>query len=203
MFEARRESVLRYALESFVDSKPVDNKSVDAGVILREDGSKGHCNLRGNADDDAFRTGVEAALKARLPVTPGYWSAAADASVYWLGPNEWLLLVAAGREADVQRNLRHTLSGHFSIVDISGGQTLINLSGDAVDFVLKKSCTYDFHPLSFGQGRCVQTTFAKATALVARKKDGSYDLVIRRSLADYLFRWIANAAAEYGFSVER
>ena len=198
MFEARRESVLQYALADFVDNKPAD-----AGVIVREHGLKGHLNLRGNPDDEAFRTGVEAALKARLPVQPGYWSAAPDASVYWLGPNEWLVIVAAGCEADVQRNLRQTLHGHFSIVDVSGGQTLINLSGDEVDFVLKKSSAYDFHPLSFGQGRCVQTTFAKTTALVARKKDGSYDLVIRRSFADYFFRWIADAAVEYGFSVER
>ncbi len=198
MFEARRESVLQYALAGYVDKK-----AVDAGVILREDALKGHLNLRGNPDDEDFRTGVESALKARLPLKPGYWSAAADASVYWLGPNEWLVLVAADSEADVQNNLRQTLHGHFSIVDVSGGQTLINLSGDAVDIVLKKSSTFDFHPLSFGQGRCVQTTFAKATALVARKKDGSYDLVIRRSFADYLFRWITAAAVEHGLSVER
>ena len=198
MFEARREAVLHYAL---ADS--AGNKSADAGVIVREDALKGHLNLRGNPDDAAFRTGVEAVLKARLPIEPGYWSAAADANVYWLGPDEWLVLVAAGTETDVQHKLRQTLHGHFSIVDVSGGQTLLNLRGDAIDLVLKKSSTYDFHPLNFGQGRCVQTTFAKATALIARKKDGSFDLVIRRSFADYLCRWIANAAAEYGFTVER
>ncbi len=198
MFEARRESVLQYALAEYVDKK-----SIDPGVIFREYAAKGHLNLRGNPDDEAFRVGVEATLKARLPTEPGYWSAAGNTSVYWLGPNEWLVLVAADREADVQRNLRQTLSGHFSIVNVSGGQTLLNLSGDAVEFVLKKSSSYDFHPLNFAQGRCVQTTFAKATALVARKKDGSFDLVIRRSFADYLCRWIANAAVEYGFSIEQ
>lgn len=198
MFEARREAVLQYALADCSDKA-----SVDAGVIVREDARKGHLNLRGNPDDEDFRTGVESVLKARLPLKPGYWSAAADANVYWLGPNEWLVLVATESETEVQHNLRQRLRGHFAVVDISGGQTLINLSGDDAASVLQKSSAYDFHPLHFGQGRCVQTNFAKATALVARKKDGSYDLVIRRSFADYLFRWIVAASTEYGFSVER
>ncbi len=197
MFEARRETVLQYALADLVDKKPAD-----AGVILREDAFIGHLNLRGNPDDAAFRAGVEATLKAHLPVKPGYWSAAVGASVYWLGPNEWLVLVAADAAADVQHNLRQTLAGHFSVVDVSGGQTIINLSGDDAGLLLKKSSTYDFHPLSFAQGRCVQTTFAKAMALIASRKDGSYDLVIRRSFADYVVQWIAIAAAEYGFAVE-
>lgn len=198
MSEARRESVLHYALRDFADNSPTD-----PGVVLREDGFKGHLHLRGDPDNEMFSKGVEEVLKARLPVEPGYWSSAAAASVYWLGPNEWLVIVPAGAEADVENRLRQTLHGHFSIVDVSGGQTLINLSGDHVEAVLKKSSVYDFHPSHFGQGRCVQTTFAKATALVSKKKDGSFDLVIRRSFADYLFRWIADAAAEYGFAVER
>ena len=58
-------------------------------------------------------------------------------------------------------------------------------------------------PRYFSPGRCAQTVFAKAGALVAAKADGSFDLVFRRSYADYLARWIAEAAAEYGYSVRR
>ena len=45
--------------------------------------------------------------------------------------------------------------------------------------------------------------FAKASALVAANPDGSFDLVIRGSYADYLARWITDAAEEYGYSVRR
>lgn len=197
MSEARRESALHYSLKNFAEKNPVD-----PGVALREDGFKGHLNLRGNPNDEVFRKGLEEVLQARLPVEPGYWASGANVSVYWLGPNEWLVIVPAGTEAHVENRLRQRLHDHFSIVDVSGGQTLINLRGDDVDAVLKKSSVYDFHPSHFSQGHCVQTTFAKATALVSKKKDGSFDLVVRRSFADYLFRWIADAAAEYGFVIE-
>lgn len=206
MSEAYRESAMHYVRGSASGDQladVVEESAVDAGVVLREEPLRGHLNLRGDPDDEVFRKSVEEVLKVRLPVEPGCWVPAIDVSVYWLGPNEWLVIVPAGTEADVENQLRQTLHGHFSIVDVSGGQTLINLSGDDVVSVLKKSSVYDFHASHFGQGRCVQTTFAKATALVGKKKDGSFDLVIRRSFTDYLFRWIEDAAREYGLAVER
>ena len=118
-----------------------------------------------------------------------------------LSPDEWLLIVASGREAELERQLRQTLPGHISVVDISGGQTRLNLSGEGVATLLKKSSHYDFHSSNFGPGRCVQTTFAKATALVCRREDGSIDLVMRRSFADYLARWLLDAAAEFGSQI--
>lgn len=175
----------------------------DCGVRLREAALQGHLSLRGNPDNELFLKGVEEVLGVKLPTEPSATAVAGQTRVYWLGPTEWLVIVEGGTEADVEARLRQTLHGHFSVVDISGGQTLINLSGGEVEGVLKKSSGYDFHPSRFGPGRCVQTTFAKATALVSKKADGSFDLVVRRSFADYLFRWIADAAAEYGFAVER
>ncbi len=88
-------------------------------------------------------------------------------------------------------------------MDLSGGQTLVQLSGEAVQMVLKKSSGYDFSVDHFPVGRCVQTTFAKATALVSRTGDDAFDLVIRRSFSDYLFRWIMDAADEYGIEVKK
>ena len=40
---------------------------------------------------------------------------------------------------------------------------------------------YDFHPGNFLPGRCARTVFAKATALVAAKQRGAFDIVFRRS----------------------
>ncbi len=178
-------------------------QNANCGVLLREAALLGHLTLRGNPDNELFLKGVEEVLGVKLPTEPCSSEAAGQTCVYWLGPTEWLVIVEGGTEADVEARLRQTLHGHFAVVDVSGGQTLINLSGEGVEGVLKKSSGYDFHPGHFGPGRCVQTTFAKATALVSKKTDGSFDLVVRRSFADYLFSWIADAAAEYGFAVEQ
>ena len=45
--------------------------------------------------------------------------------------------------------------------------------------------------------------FSRAGALVAANPDGSFDLVFHRSYADYLARWIADAAEEYGYAASR
>ncbi|MFT6287282.1 MAG: sarcosine oxidase subunit gamma [Halieaceae bacterium] len=174
----------------------------DVGVIIREEAFKGQLNLRGDPDSEIFRSGVAEALGVELPVVPGTFNTNGDTRVYWLGPTEWLMTVTGGLETEVQGRLRQTLSGHFAVVDVSGGQTIINLSGEAVHMVLKKSSVYDFHSSHFQVGRCAQTTFAKATALISKTGDNAFTLVIRRSFADYIFRWIIDAADEYGVEVK-
>ena len=167
--------------------------SEDPGVVLRVPSPRGCLNLRGDPGEVAFR-GVE------LPVEPCTWHHAGETAVYWLGPDEWLIVVPAGTEADLERGLRDTLAGSFSIVDTSGANCFLNLSGPAAGRVLQKSSPYDFHPRNFPAGRCVQTVFAKASALVAGQADGSFDLVVRRSYADYVRLWIEDAAEEYGLA---
>jgi sarcosine oxidase, subunit gamma len=203
--QVRCESPLHYCVRSGdVRGRASElQRSNEAGVVLCEQALMGHLNLRGNPDNVLFRKGVEDVLGVKLPLYPGICASLGETRLCWLAPNEWLVMVAGGREVDVELRLREVLQGHFSVVDISGGQTLINLSGESVLMVLKKSSVYDFHPSRFGVGRCVQTTFAKATALVSRNSNSSFDLVIRRSFADYIFQWIADAADEYGFTVRR
>lgn len=190
------ETPLHYFLQkSSGDSEP--------GVVIREAALKGHLNLRGNPNNEEFAESVATVLGIPLPTEPGTSSRSDETAVYWLGPTEWLVIVDGGREALLETQLRQTLHGHFSIVDISGGQTLINLSGKGVYNLLAQSSSYDFHPAHFGPGRCVQTTFAKATALISKKPNGSFDLVIRRSFADYLASWLLDAGKEFGCRIER
>lgn len=169
------------------------------GVVMRESPPTGWWNLRGDGDDPRFRDAVAAVAGISPPVEPCTWHEAGNRRVYWLGPDEWLLTAEPGSE--IEASLRNALRGGCSIVDVSGGQILVNLSGEQAGEVLQKSSPYDFHPRNFTPGRCVQTIVAKATALIAANADASFDLVFRRSYADYLRDWIADAADEYGFAV--
>ena len=195
--------VLTESSLKYVTANAVNEGGRACGVVINEAPIKGHLNLRGNPEDEQFRRGVEQVLGVELPVVPGTCVANANSSVYWLGPNEWLVIVDGGTEVAVETQLREVLSGHFAVVDFSGGQTLVHLSGEAVQMVLKKSSGYDFSIDHFPVGRCVQTTLAKATALVNRTGNDAFDLVIRRSFSDYLFRWIIDAAGEYGIEVKK
>ncbi|MFT4521026.1 MAG: sarcosine oxidase subunit gamma [Halioglobus sp.] len=197
----RRESPLHYVVDE-VTAVVVGQRSAETGVVIREFPDKGYLNLRGNPEDEGFRRGVAEVLGVELPLEPSSFATNGDNSVYWLGPDEWMVIVAGGSEVNIEGGFRQSLTGHFSVVDVSGGFISLRLSGEMVSMVLKKSSVYDFDPSGFRVGRCVQTTFAKASALVFKNADGSFGLVFRRSFSDYLYRWIIDAADEYGIASE-
>lgn len=173
-----------------------------AGVTLREYKLLGHLVLRGDGDDAAFRRGVQQVTGLELPGSLSLVGSG-ESSLQWLGPNEWLLTVAPGSEFEVEGKLRAALAGqHISVINVSGGQTLLQLSGPKVRELLMKSTSYDVHPNNFPVGKAVGTTFAKSQLVIRRPGDSTWELVVRRSFADYIWLWLQDASAEYGLAVE-
>ena len=172
------------------------------GVVCRECPDGAFVNVRGDAGDPRLRDAVAQVAGVDLPREPGTWNQAGLSRAYWLGPDEWLLVVGGDDGLDVEGRLHDAFGGRFSVADVTGAQVHKELSGPNVGKVLQKSSPYDFHPRNFPPGRCAQTVFAKATALVAAREDGAFDIVFRRSYADYLMRWLADAATEYGYRLE-
>ena len=166
-------------------------------MVVREAPLRGHLILRGNGEDQTLRKAMETVVGLALPLEPCTTTQNGDAGIYWLGPTEWLVIVAQDMKNGVEAGLRNALQGRGALVDVSGGQTLLNVSGSGFDTLLMKSSGYDFQSSRFGPGRCVQTTFARATALVSKRDDGSVDLIVRRSFADYLASWMLDAGAEF------
>ncbi|GLH30967.1 MULTISPECIES: sarcosine oxidase subunit gamma [Pseudomonas] len=174
----------------------------NAGVTLREKKFLGHLTLRGNGHDPEFAAGVHKALGLELPVALTV-VANSDMSLQWLGPDEWLLIVPGGQEFAVEQKLRAALEGqHIQVVNVSGGQSLLELRGPHVREVLMKSTSYDVHPNNFPVGKAVGTVFAKSQLVIRRTAEDTWELVIRRSFADYWWLWLQDASAEYGLSIE-
>lgn len=176
-----------------------------AGVCIRERALLGHLILRGKADDAGFRAGVESALGVSLPLKMGPVSRddGRGVSVQWMSPDEWLVVVPQGEDHATELRLRQALTGHYAVMQVSGAQTMLELSGPSALEVLKKSAGYDFHPRNFPVGKGVSTTFAKSTAVIRRVGEAQWELIIRRSFADYLYRWLLDASEEYGVFVAR
>ena len=172
------------------------------GVTVREKKLLGHLTLRGDAKDPAFAEGVHKALGLELPVALSL-VAKDDTSLQWMGPDEWLLIVPGGQEFAVEHALRAALAGlHISVVNVSGGQQLLELSGPKVREVLMKSTSYDVHPDNFPVGKAVGTVFAKSQLVIRHTAEDTWELLIRRSFSDYWWLWLQDAAAEYGLNVE-
>lgn len=172
------------------------------GVQLRELKLLGHLVLRGSRDNASFVSGVQRVLGLVLPGTLQSVEAGA-LSLRWISPDEWLLVLPGEEALEVETQLREAIEGHYAVVNVSGGQTLIELSGTQAVELLKKSTGYDVDGRNFPPGKVVTTTFAKTQAVIRRVEDTRWELVVRRSFADYVWRWLLDAGAEYGLSVQR
>jgi sarcosine oxidase subunit gamma len=98
----------------------------------------------------------------------------------------------------VESSLRHAIVGHAAIVNVSGGQTIVHLTGKHALDVLMKSTCYDVHELNFHTGKVITSTLAQAQVIIRRLDSDQFELVIRRSFADYIWMWLRDAAAEFG-----
>lgn len=182
--------------------KGAANGIANPGVILRDKKLLGHLTLRGDGRDQAFAGAVHRALGLELPgalmlVSNG------DTSLQWLGPDEWLLIVPSGEEFASEQRLREALAGqHVAIVNVSGGQSILELRGPKVRELLMKSTSYDVHPKNFPVGKAVGTVFAKSQLVIRRTAEDTWELLVRRSFSDYWWLWLQDAAAEYGLVVE-
>ena len=138
----------------------------------------------------------------KLPVTPNTVESAA-LGAFWLGPDEWLL-VGAGRDIEqTLASLNKALMDQAAAVnDLSGGMVSYRLSGEYAPDLLATGCTLDLHPSVFRPGCCAQTGLAKAAVLLSKPaKDGAYEILVRRSFADYLWRWLLHSGRDFAIEV--
>ncbi|MCP3666743.1 MAG: sarcosine oxidase subunit gamma [Gammaproteobacteria bacterium] len=170
-----------------------------SGIRLQEIPFQGHLNLRGRPDDAGFLGAVARVLGTELPLKANTFVVIGEFQVYWLGPDEWLIIVPLDQQADLKARLDKALQGIFSsVTDVSSGQTIISIAGINARALIEKGCPIDLHPRVFRTGECAQTRLAKAGILIGAVDDSpTYHIVVRRSFSDYLGIWLLDAAEEF------
>lgn len=176
--------------------------SKTGGVHLRELKLLGHLTLRCNPANGDQLAAVERVLGVALPLQPLTSTEKGGYSIRWMSPDEWLILVPGLETFEIETKFRDEMPGHYSLVNSSGGSTVLELSGDNVLEVLKKSTPVDLHPKEFPVGKVVSTLFAKSTATIRRSGEQRYELVIRRSFSDYIWLWLQDASREFGLVID-
>jgi sarcosine oxidase subunit gamma len=180
---------------------PLAHLAASAGttaLAMREVPFLGLIDLRVDARDKGAWGAVESALVATLPGANR--SAACTAgSILWLGPDEFLLVTEPGHETALGATLSATLRGRRgAVVDITDSRTAIALSGRHARDLLAKGCGLDLHPRSFAPGHCAQSSLAKVKIALHQLDDApSYHVIVERSVAEYLWLWLTDAAAEF------
>ena len=88
-------------------------------------------------------------------------------------------------------------------LDISDMRTTISLAGPSARDLINCGCGLDLHPSKFSVGQCAQTKLAKCNVILDQVEDEPrFDLLVTISYADYLWRWLERAGAEFGIAVE-
>lgn len=174
------------------------------GITLKECPYRSVITLRGTRADGGFAAAGEKLLGQPLPEKVGEVAGEADArQTLCLGPDEWWLTDPAEDPAPLMQALGEALSGIFaSAVDTSDNWFALEVSGPRARDLLAKACPLDLHPRSFGPGRCAQSLLSKAPMTLQQLDESPrFRLYVRRSFADYAWRWLSDAGREYGVSV--
>ena len=193
--------VMQSPLHHFDLTAKQENISNSKGVWANELTLLGYICLRGNCNNAAFIEATNSVFGVALPTLPCSLTDTPRASIYWLAPDEWLIVCERANRVEIQQKLEAALAGiHSQVLDNSGGFTSVLLQGSHVDDALHHCTTYDLNALQ--AGKIVGTTFGKLSVFLTRH-DAGYKLIFRRSFADYIWRYLERAATPYGFGISK
>jgi sarcosine oxidase subunit gamma len=174
---------------------------------IREVPFQGKLVLRG----DAYRVSgpVSTVLGLDLPRIVKGTATNAGVTAIWTAPDEWWILTPPGEEAAIKPKLEIALFGTPSLVsDVTDYYTTIALEGSKAREMLMKLMTIDLHPRAFKAGDAVSSNMARAVAVLRQTRDDAgrqgpaFEILIRISMADYLWCILAEAGHEWGLPIE-
>ncbi|MDF3839036.1 sarcosine oxidase subunit gamma [Cupriavidus basilensis] len=165
--------------------------------VMRERAFLDLVNVRGDLSDPAFADAFEGVVGCCPPAAPNTVARGAAYDVLWLGPDEWLVRSNEPVPAGVlEPKLAQAIVGAYAAaVDVGSGYTVVEISGGRVRDVLARGCPLDLHPRVFKPGQCAQSHYFKASIVLVPTGVERFEVVLRRSFADYFCRIMLDAAA--------
>ena len=168
------------------------------GLVITELPHLGKINLRGGADMLPVirtHTGCDALPENNRLVSVG------DRHLVWLGPDEFLLLCAAGTETHLHSQLTLDMADiHAAVTNVTDSLCALSLRGPAVREVLARGCALDLHPSKFTAGDCAQSMLAHAAVTLIANDETGFTLICRTSFAPYVADWLMDAGLAFGVS---
>ena len=148
----------------------------------------------------ATHAAVIKALGIDLPVKPGQSSVmlvsgGVEAHALCLAP-DWWLIVGLPETEQLLTPLRLNSDYHFSLVDVSGQRTTIELEGPKAREVLAHLWEQDLREKSFPVGSVSQGLMAKAPVIVFHMARFRCRVMVRSSFALHLWKALVDAAEE-------
>ncbi|MCY4363120.1 MAG: hypothetical protein OXE42_13210 [Gammaproteobacteria bacterium] len=115
-----------------------------------------------------------------------------EATAYWLGPNDWLLLDPVQETDRIAGALREAAGGATSVLtDVSDAWSIIEITGEGAVSRLAQGCSVDLHDRVFPAGRYALTRLQHLSVIIHRLDDTPrFRILVDRSVAQYLRDWL-------------
>ncbi len=138
-----------------------------------------------------------------LPAPAGNrFSGAAGRSLRCVAPGVWLVIGPSHGLPDVA-SLRAQLGAYATVVNLSHARCALQLCGAAASRTLAKFCGLDLDISAFPTGSATNTRFGHIGMHLARTDDlPTFELLVFRGYAEFVFEALCDGAAEFGFRVE-
>jgi sarcosine oxidase, subunit gamma len=161
--------------------------------------------LRGDPEDAGVVAAVRDATGLALPTTPGTSRAGGGRRLVWVGPDHWYAVMPAADSAEPIARLHADLATRrHALVDLSSALLLLRLDGAASRAALAQGCPLDLDPLAFPAHAAAGSVYFKASVSLWRADDrNAFDLLVRRSFANYVWEMIERSCHERGLTRQR
>ena len=115
-----------------------------------------------------------------------------EATAYWLGPNDWLLLDPAQEIDRIAGALREASGSATAVVTyMTDAWSIIEISGEGALSRLAEGCSVDFHDSELPAGHYVLTRLQHLSVIIHRLDDTPrFRILVDRSVAQYLRDWL-------------
>lgn len=185
-----------FVLDDFIKKyRPSNSTSPEINVSIKPDVN--YLNIRGSVNDRNFLEHAESILQQALPLEFNTFTVG-DHHIYWLGPNEWLVVTDFDLDSILQKISKKI---DLYATNQTGGLTQLILRGNCVRSLLARGCTLDVSEGNFLIGQCAQTGLSKAGILLALTDSSpSFNLIVRRSFAEYVGLWLEQSGSEFGIN---
>lgn len=178
-------------------SEEMQNASGDA-VAVREIPFTTQVGIRATEGSPGYNALAEAlgGLPTKVGDVVGDPSATA---VVWLSPDEFLAIDKP--DTGLAETLERTLADNSGqVLELSANRTIIEVSGEAAELVLRKSCPLDLHPRAFQINQAYVTEVAQTPLILWRVAEHTWWLAPRTSFADHVVNWLLDAMLEFSGS---
>lgn len=175
---------------------PLDGREIKAQALRISGLPSGRLiNLRAPAGAQAVDQVLQKQLGCARPIQPNTLKTGQAGRILWLGPDEWLIALADDGEVSETAIELALADTDATVCGVGAGLARVRIEGSQARWLLGAGSPLPSDSAAMAPGGCAQTRLAHASIIVVAESADALTVLVRRSMADYLWHWFEQAVA--------